>query len=42
MQRLLTRWGKELDKNAPLNDYPRPQTARDSFNNLHGVWGYGM
>ena len=42
MQRLLTRWGKELDKNAPLNDYPRPQMARDSFINLNGVWEYAI
>lgn len=42
MERLLTRWGKTLDKNLPLNDYPRPQMARDSFINLNGIWNYAI
>lgn len=40
MQKLLTRWGKTLDKNCPLNDYPRPQMKRDSFICLNGIWKY--
>ena len=40
MERLLTRWGKTLDKSLPLNDYPRPQLKRDSFLNLNGVWEF--
>ena len=42
MERLLTRWGKVLDKNCPLNDYPRPQFKRDSFICLNGVWNYAI
>lgn len=42
MERLMTRWGKELDKSAPLNDYPRPQLKRDSFINLNGIWEYAI
>ena len=26
---LLTKWGKRLDKNNPLSEYPRPQFVRD-------------
>ena len=42
MEKLLTRWGRNLDKNCPLNDYPRPQLKRDSFINLNGVWNYAI
>ena len=31
MEKLLTRWGKKLDKNLPLNDYPRPQLKRNGY-----------
>ncbi len=42
MEQLLTRWGKELDKELPLNDYPRPQMRRDSFINLNRLGYYGI
>lgn len=42
MERLYTRWGKVLDKEHPLNEYPRPQMKRDSFINLNGVWKYAI
>lgn len=42
MEKLLTRWGKTLDKTLPLNDYPRPQLKRDSFINLNGEWQYAI
>ncbi|MBQ8183195.1 MAG: glycoside hydrolase family 2 [Clostridia bacterium] len=42
MERLLTRWGKTLNKELPLNDYPRPQLKRDSFINLNGEWNYAI
>ena len=42
MERLLTRWGKTLDKSCPLNDYPRPQFKRDSFICLNGIWNYAI
>lgn len=42
MEKLLTRWGKTLDTEHPLNDYPRPQLRRDSFINLNGSWNYAI
>ena len=42
MERLYTRWGKELNKDLPLNDYPRPQLRRNSFINLNGEWNYAI
>lgn len=42
MERLLTPFGEKLDKNLPLNEYPRPQMQRDSFQNLNGIWSYAI
>lgn len=42
MQRLYTRWGRGLNKDLPLNDYPRPQLRRNSFINLNGEWNYAI
>ena len=28
MESLLTRWGRTLDRDHPLNEYPRPQLKR--------------
>ena len=42
MEKLLTRWGKSLNKELPLNDYPRPQMERKSFINLNGKWEYAI
>lgn len=36
-----TRWGRELDPNNVLSEYPRPQLVRDSYLNLNGYWDYG-
>ena len=35
---LITKWGKALDKNHPLCEYPRPQFVRDSYISLNGMW----
>lgn len=35
---LLTKWGEDLNKKAPLSEYPRPQFVRDSYLNLNGQW----
>lgn len=35
---LLTKWGEDLNKNAPLAEYPRPQFVRDSYLSLNGPW----
>ncbi len=37
---MLTKWGKALDVDHPLPEYPRPQMARDSYVNLNGVWEF--
>lgn len=35
---LLTKWGKNLNRECPLCEYPRPQFVRDSYLNLNGMW----
>jgi len=35
---LITKWGRKLDFEHPLPEYPRPQFVRDSYLNLNGVW----
>ncbi len=35
---LLTKWGEDLNKKAPLSEYPRPQFKRDSYISLNGQW----
>ena len=42
MERLLTPFGETMNKELPLNDYPRPQIERDSFINLNGKWQYAI
>ena len=42
MPKLLTRWGKALDRDNPLPEYPRPQFARASWRSLNGVWEYAI
>ena len=39
---MLTRWGRELDPDLPLPEYPRPQLVRDSYLNLNGRWEYAF
>jgi hypothetical protein len=39
---VLTRWGRELDREHPLPEYPRPQLVRDAWRNLNGVWEYAF
>ena len=40
MIQLETRWGKSLDKERVLQEYPRPNMVRDSYINLNGGWDY--
>lgn len=40
MTQLVTRWGKKIDKNNVLQEYPRPNLVRDSYLNLNGEWEY--
>lgn len=35
---LMTKWGKSLDRDNPLSEYPRPQFVRDSYMSLNGMW----
>ena len=35
---MLTRWGKALDSEQVLTDYPRPQMARSGWSCLNGLW----
>lgn len=35
---LLTKWGEDLNKACPLQEYPRPQFVRDSYISLNGQW----
>ena len=39
---LLTRWAKEVSPTNALPEYPRPQMARDVWQNLNGVWHYAI
>lgn len=39
---LLTRWGRALDPDSVLQEYPRPQMVRDSYINLNGYWEYAF
>ncbi|SHK19234.1 glycoside hydrolase family 2 protein [Hespellia stercorisuis] len=42
MQQLYTKWGRELDGDHVLEEYPRPMLVRDSFVNLNGYWKYAF
>lgn len=37
---MYTSEGRKIDRNCPLNDYPTPQFARDSFFCLNGLWDF--
>jgi len=37
-----TKWGKALDPNNVLAEYPRPQFQRQSYYNLNGLWEYAF
>lgn len=39
---MLTRWGRQLDREHPLPEYPRPQLRRQSYINLNGIWWYAF
>ncbi|CAN5515345.1 glycoside hydrolase family 2 [soil metagenome] len=39
---LTTRWGRDVDPEHVLQEYPRPQLVRDSYLNLNGWWGYAI
>ncbi len=42
MKQLYTRWGKSLQENHILEEYPRPLMIRNSYMNLNGIWEYAF
>lgn len=42
MNNLLTRFAKQMDKNLPLSEYPRPQFMRSTYLNLNGKYDYAI
>lgn len=42
MIQLVSRWGKQVDEDRILPEYPRPSLVRDSYLNLNGKWDYCM
>ena len=42
MPELKTFWGENLNPEAILPEYPRPQLARNSYVNLNGRWDYAI
>lgn len=39
---LITTWGEALDREHPMQEYPRPQLRRESYLNLNGPWEYAF
>ena len=39
-KQLETRWGKRIDREHVLMEYPRPLLQRESYVNLNGYWDY--
>lgn len=37
---LMTRWAKDMNPDAPLPEYPRPQMVREKWQNLNGKWEF--
>jgi hypothetical protein len=42
MKQLYTRWGKNLDVQHVLEEYPRPLLVRKNYTCLNGVWEYAF
>jgi hypothetical protein len=39
---LMTRWAKEVSPTNARPEYPRPQMTRTQWQNLNGLWDYGI
>lgn len=42
MKQLYTRWGRSMDRENVLQEYPRPLLVRGGYTNLNGVWKYAF
>ena len=42
MKQLYTRWGKNLDRDHVLEEYPRPLLMREDYQFLNGWWDYAF
>lgn len=42
MKQLYTRWGKNLDRDHVLEEYPRPFLMREDYQILNGWWDYAF
>ena len=42
MVQLMTQWGKAVQKDHVLQEYPRPNLVRDSYLNLNGPCQYAI
>jgi len=40
--KIMTRWAKEIDPDAPWPEYPRPMMVREKWQNLNGRWDYAI
>lgn len=40
--KIMTKWAKDVNPNAPLPEYPRPQLKRAEWQNLNGLWQYAI
>ena len=40
--RLMTRWAKDVSPKNAHPEYPRPQMVRKDWQNLNGLWDYGI
>ena len=41
-EQIMTKWGKNIDVNNVLPEYPRPQMVRPTWKNLNGLWDYAI
>ena len=39
---LMTKWGKKVTPENAWQEYPRPQLVRKDWQNLNGLWDYGI
>ncbi len=40
--KIKTAWAEEIDPESVLNEYPRPILQREQWQNLNGIWDFGI